>query len=56
MAWLGLVPAEHSSGRRIRRGEITKAGNAYARTMLVEAGWCYRFPAGSVSVVELDLA
>jgi hypothetical protein len=37
MAWLGLVPAEHSSGRRIRRGEITKAGNAYARTMLVEA-------------------
>jgi transposase len=45
MAWLGLVPAEHSSGRRIRRGEITKAGNAYARSMLVEAGWCYRFPA-----------
>jgi len=45
MAWLGLVPAEHSSGRRIRRGEITKAGNGYARTMLVEAGWCYRLPA-----------
>jgi transposase len=45
MAWLGLVPAEHSSGRRIRRGEITKAGNAHARTVLVEAGWCYRFPA-----------
>jgi transposase len=45
MAWLGLVPAEHSSGRRIRRGEITRAGNAHARTVLVEAGWCYRFPA-----------
>jgi transposase len=45
MAWLGLMPAEHSSGRRVRRGEITKAGNAHARTMLVEAGRCYRFPA-----------
>jgi transposase len=42
MAWLGLVPSEHSSGKRTRRGGITRAGNAYARTMLVEAAWCYR--------------
>ncbi|APG93125.1 IS110 family transposase [Sinorhizobium americanum] len=45
MAWLGLVPAEHSSGKRIRRGEITRSGNAAARTMLIESAWHYRFPA-----------
>ena len=27
MAWLGLVPAEHSSGTRTRRGELTRTGN-----------------------------
>lgn len=27
MAWIGLVPAEYSSGKRIKRGEITRAGN-----------------------------
>ncbi len=45
MAWLGLVPSEHSSGRRTRRGGITRTGNAYARTILIEAGWCYRHKA-----------
>lgn len=45
MAWLGLVPAEHSSVRRIKRGEITRSGNAAARTMLIESAWHYRFPA-----------
>ena len=30
MAYLGLVPSEHSSGSTIRRGGITKAGNALA--------------------------
>ncbi len=44
MAWLGLVPSEHSSGNTIRRGRLTKTGNALARTMLVEAGWSYRHP------------
>ena len=44
MAWLGLVPSEHSSGSSTRRGRLTKAGNALARTMLVEAGWSYRHP------------
>ena len=38
MADVGLVPSEHSSGARTRRGRITRAGNAQARTMLVEAG------------------
>ena len=36
MAYLGLVPGEHSSGPRRRQGAITKAGNAPARRMLVE--------------------
>jgi transposase len=27
MAYLGLVPSEHSSGRSVKRGGITKAGN-----------------------------
>jgi len=45
MAYLGLVPSEHSSGRSIKRGGITKAGNSAARRLLIEAAWCYRFPA-----------
>ena len=45
MAYLGLVPSEHSSGACIRKGAITKTGNAHARRMLVEAAWNYRFPA-----------
>jgi hypothetical protein len=45
MAYIGLVPSEHSSGRSRRQGGITKAGNAAARRMLVEAAWSYRFPA-----------
>jgi transposase len=45
MAFIGLVPSEHSSGRSRRQGEITKAGNAVARRMLIEAAWSYRFPA-----------
>ena len=45
MAYLGLVPREYSSGNRTRRGGITKAGNSHVRHVLVEAAWCYRFPA-----------
>jgi len=45
MGYLGLVPSERSSGDTIRRGGITKTGNREARRMLVEAAWCYRFPA-----------
>lgn len=42
MAYLGLVPSEHSSGERQRRGAITKAGNIHVRRLLVEAAWHYR--------------
>lgn len=45
MAYLGLVPSEHSSGRRRRQGTITLTGNGHARRMLVECAWSYRFPA-----------
>jgi len=45
MAYLGLVPSEHSSGTSIKRGGLTKAGNSAARRLLIEAAWCYRFPA-----------
>ena len=37
MAYLGLVPSEHSSGSTRRQGGITKAGNRAARRMLIEA-------------------
>ena len=45
MAFLGLVPSEHTSGGRRRQGAITKTGNSHARRMLVESAWSYRFPA-----------
>jgi transposase len=45
MADLGLVPSEYSSGASIKRGGLTKAGNGAARRLLIEAAWCYRFPA-----------
>jgi transposase len=45
MAYLGLVPTEHTSGARRRQGAITKTGNCHARRMLVESAWSYRFPA-----------
>ena len=45
MAYLGLVPSENSTGERVRRGSITKAGNRRARRVLIEGAWSYRFPA-----------
>ena len=42
MSYLGLVPSEHSSGSRERRGRITKAGNSFCRHVLVQAAWSYR--------------
>lgn len=34
-AWLGLVPGQYSSGGKARLGRITKAGDAYLRSLLV---------------------
>jgi transposase len=44
MAYLGLVPSESSTGERVRRGSITKAGNTRVRRGLIEGAWTYRFP------------
>ena len=40
-SWIGLVPSEHSSGERVCRGSITKAGNSHLRKLLAEASWHY---------------
>lgn len=37
-AWLGLTPAEHSSGDARRLGTITKRGNTHLRTLLIHGG------------------
>jgi len=42
MSYTGMVPSEHSSGPKNRRGAITKTGNAHLRRVLVEAAWHYR--------------
>jgi transposase len=42
MGYSGLVPREHSSGNRVRRGGITKTGNGHLRRVLVEAAWAYQ--------------
>ena len=56
MAYLGLVPSEHSSGPKRRTGAITKSGDIHARTLLIEAAHSYRFPAriGRAKLVAVD--
>jgi len=52
MSYLGVVPSEHSSGEKRRRGPITRSGSRHARRLLVEAAWHYRRPprvAGSLA-------
>ena len=44
MGYLGLVPSEHSTGDKVKRSGITKAGNRRARRILVECSWSYRHP------------
>jgi transposase len=46
MAYLGLVPGEHSSGEQHRRGRITRTGNALVRRLLVETAWHYQHRPG----------
>ena len=51
MAYVGLVPGEHSSGPKRRQGCITKAGNSAARRMLVEAAWHYQHNARVTPII-----
>jgi len=52
MAYLGLVPSESSTGERVRRSGITKAGNSRARRVLIEGAWTYRFPARMSRLIQ----
>ena len=49
MAYVGLVPSEHSTGQSRRQGGITKTGNRHIRRLLVEAGWHYYHCSPAVS-------
>lgn len=42
MAFVGLVPSEHSSGATKKRSGITRTGNSHVRRVLTEAAWGYR--------------
>jgi transposase len=42
MGYSGLVSRENTTGNRIRRGAITKTGNAHLRRVLVESAWTYQ--------------
>jgi transposase len=42
MGYSGAVASEDSTGERIRRGGITKTGNAHLRRVVIEAAWAYR--------------
>jgi transposase len=39
MSYVGLVPSERSSGPKVTRGAITKAGNSHVRWKLIESAW-----------------
>jgi transposase len=55
MKFLGLIPAEYSSGARRQQGSITKAGNTHARRVLVEGAWAYRYSAKVSRHLQLRL-
>lgn len=38
-SYLGLTPAQYSTGDKVRLGHITRQGNAYLRHLLVESAW-----------------
>lgn len=42
MGYGGMGAREDSSGTRMRRGGITKTGNAHLRRIAIEAAWAYR--------------
>lgn len=52
MAYLGLVPSEHSTGASRTQGGITKTGNGHVRRVMVEVAWAYRFPARKSDTIQ----
>lgn len=53
MSWFGITPSEYSSGGSRHQGSITKAGNSFARKLLVEAAWSYRHPARISPAIQI---
>lgn len=43
MGYGGMGASEDTSGKRTRRGTITKTGNAHLRRIVIEAAWAYRY-------------
>jgi len=42
MSYSGVVSSERSTGLRVRRGAITRTGNAHLRRIVGEAAWSYQ--------------
>ena len=51
-AYCGLIPSEYSSGSKVKRGSITRGGNARLRRMIVEATQHYARPFPNRSAVH----
>jgi transposase len=57
MGYSGMVSREDSSGPRVRRGAITKTGNAHLRRVVGEAAWAARYhPARSPALQRRQAA
>lgn len=54
-SYLGLVPSECSSGKKVSRGAIAKQGNPRLRRMLVEAASCYSRPFKTVKCEDTSI-
>ena len=52
MCFCGLIPTEYSSGERVSRGHISRAGNVHLRTQLVESAWAYKHRAAVGPVLK----
>jgi transposase len=60
MSYAGVVPREHSSGDSVRRGTITKTGNAHLRRIVGESAWAYArgvpTPSGAIKKRRVGLS
>ena len=52
---LDVTPTEYATGKRRRKGGITKTGNTHARRALIEGAWGYRYPAKGSRPLQLRL-
>ncbi len=52
MGYSGMVSSENSTGSSVRRGAITKTGNAHVRRIIGEAAWAYQYPPAMSPVLK----